>query len=77
MRDKRAGKLISVCDRYDNSPLHVACERGYLDIVFELLDSGADVDNKNEDEQTPLHFAAKHGRVKYDSNKFVYDLLLF
>ena len=27
----------------------------------ELLDHGADIDNKNEDEQTPFHLACMNG----------------
>ena len=52
-------------DRFDNTPLHVACERGYHAIALTLIEAGADVDNKNEDERTPLHLAAKEGRVRY------------
>ena len=29
------------------------------------MEAGADIDNKNEDERTPMHLAAKEGRVKY------------
>ena len=51
-----------MCDRSNSSPLHVACKKGYLSIVPDLIEAGADVDKKNEDEQTPLHLAAKEGR---------------
>lgn len=43
----------------------MACERGYHAIAVTLIEAGADVDNKNEDERTPLHLAAKEGRSKY------------
>ena len=56
--------MLKACNRFDNSPLHVACERGYLDIALTLMKAGADVDNKNEDERTPMHLAAKEGQVK-------------
>ena len=42
----------------------MACEKGYFCIALTLIDAGADVDNKNEDEMTPLHLAAKEGRVR-------------
>lgn len=29
-----------------------------------LLEAGAEIDNKNEDEQTPIHLAAINGRPK-------------
>ncbi|KAK3103049.1 hypothetical protein FSP39_016076 [Pinctada imbricata] len=56
-------KLMDIGDRYDNHPLHVAAQDGYLAVVKALLDSGADLDCKNEEEQTPLHLAAKFGRT--------------
>ncbi|XP_035826279.1 transient receptor potential cation channel subfamily A member 1 homolog [Aplysia californica] len=56
-------RLVNDCDCYDNSPLHVASENGFLEITQCLLDSGADLDDKNEEEQTPLHLAAKYGRT--------------
>ena len=31
-----------------------------------LLDNGSYLECKNEEEQTPLHLAAKFGRTKYD-----------
>ena len=62
LKDSRSKKLLEACDRYDNSPLHIAAEKGYLAMVVSLLNAEADVDNKNDDEQTPLHLAAKEGR---------------
>lgn len=64
LNDKRSRKLLDACDRYDNSPLHASAQKGYLDIVIALLEAGGDVDNKNEDEQTPLHLAAAEGRTR-------------
>ena len=37
----------------------MACEEGHLNTVQHLLAYGAHIDNKNEDEQTPFHLAAK------------------
>ena len=31
-------KLFDVCDRSNNSPLHVACKKGYLSIVPDLIE---------------------------------------
>ncbi|XP_078341797.1 transient receptor potential cation channel subfamily A member 1 homolog isoform X2 [Crassostrea virginica] len=56
-------RLVDVGDRYDNHPLHIAAQEGYLSIVKCLIENGADLDCKNEEEQTPLHLAAKHGRT--------------
>ena len=32
-------------------------------LIFFKLQAGSEVDKKNEDEQTPLHLAAKEGRI--------------
>ena len=56
--------VFSVNDRWDNTPLHIACSKGHLDCAVALIDAGAQIDNKNEDEQTPLHLAAKGGRIR-------------
>ena len=65
LEDKsKAHYLVNENDQYDNTPLHLACEMGFLDTVRELLKYGADIDNKNEDEQTPFHLAAKNGHVE-------------
>ena len=57
-------ELLSVNDQYDNLPIHVASKMGNVDCVRRLHDAGADIDNKNEDEQTPLHLAAMNGRIR-------------
>ena len=63
LRHRLAPGLVDISDKYDNSPLHMACRHGYLAIARSLLDAGGHIDNKNEDEQTPLHVAAKYGRT--------------
>lgn len=59
----RVRRLINVGDRYDNTPLHIAAQKGYNGVVKCLLEHKADIDAKNEEEQTPLHLAAKAGRT--------------
>ncbi|XP_046578884.1 transient receptor potential cation channel subfamily A member 1 homolog isoform X2 [Haliotis rubra] len=56
-------RLINQSDRYDNDPLHIAAQSGYSEILVTLLENGADLDSKNEEEQTPLHLAGKFGRT--------------
>ncbi|XP_071505517.1 LOW QUALITY PROTEIN: transient receptor potential cation channel subfamily A member 1 homolog [Diadema antillarum] len=60
---RMAKKMLEVSDRYDNTPLHVAAEHGYLRIVKILLDNGADSEWKNEEEEAPIHLAAKNGHT--------------
>ena len=72
--------MVNENDQYDNTPLHLACKKGYLETVKVLMEHQAEVDNKNEDEKTPFHLAAQEGYnevVEYilRSNKsVVYDL---
>ena len=60
-----AVSLLQQNDQYDNTPLHLAAEKGQTESVRELLEDsyGVDIDNKNEDERTPCHLAARHGHV--------------
>ena len=60
----RGRDLLELNDHNDNLPIHIACAEGNYDCAKALIEAGADVDNKNEDEQTPLHLAAIHGKVK-------------
>ena len=38
LKDPRTFKLFDVCDRGNNSPLHVAAKKGYLSIVIDLIE---------------------------------------
>ncbi|XP_022100689.1 transient receptor potential cation channel subfamily A member 1 homolog [Acanthaster planci] len=62
-RKHKAKKLLMASDRYNNTPLHVAAENGFINVIKILLDHGANLEAKNEEEQTALHLAAQHGRV--------------
>ena len=44
--------------------LHDAAEKNEPEVVAALLDRGWDVDELNDDEQTPLHVAARSGATK-------------
>ena len=48
------------CGRH-GTPLHAASYRGHLDVARLLLDHGADVNTKNEHENTPLRSAYSAG----------------
>ena len=44
------------CDSELNTCLHIAMRKGNIDIVFLLLDYGADLTRKNNNKNTPLYF---------------------
>ena len=51
----------------DESLVHVVVKFWMVTllVIFQsLLSSGSDMDAKNEEEQTPLHLAAKSGKTK-------------
>ena len=59
-----------------DSPLHRACEKGYLSVVQKLIQAGADVNLCINDQQllfgdAPMHRAAKQGHA--DVVKFLVD----
>lgn len=46
-------------DSEDNSCLHIAVKNGAVQIIFLLLDYGADLNRKNAKKVTPLYHATK------------------
>lgn len=44
-------------DTEQNTPLHIASSKGYLEIVKILAEKGARIDQRNKKRQTPLHVA--------------------
>jgi len=46
----------------ESTPLHLASDKGHLEVVRVLLEHGADVEAQNEDKLTPLHRASRSGR---------------
>jgi len=49
----------------NQSPLTVACQNGYLDVVEFFLDDGLDINHLDVDNKTPLHYALinKHHNI--------------
>ena len=60
-----SGADIDVQDNFGRAPLHVAAAVDYSEMVEFLITSGADknIATLNE-EQTPIHFAAKNGACR-------------
>ncbi|CAE1328150.1 TRPA1 [Acanthosepion pharaonis] len=49
-------------DKFGCTPLHYATQEGYLEALTDLLRLGASINSKNNDKESPLHFAARYGR---------------
>ncbi|KAH7340458.1 ankyrin repeat-containing domain protein [Rhizoctonia solani] len=58
-------ELVNSRDEFEYTPLHLATDRGHLDVVRLLLDKGADVSLKDQDGDTGLEIAtaAKHQTI--------------
>jgi ankyrin repeat protein len=59
----RKQEEMKLRDNSGNSALHLAAEGGYTDICHFLLDSGADVQDQDEQLATPLHLASGKGHL--------------
>ncbi|KAH9117613.1 hypothetical protein LEN26_012558, partial [Aphanomyces euteiches] len=57
------GVDIDIVNMYCTTPLLLASEKGYVDIVSELLDHGGDVNMPNKNGQTPLVLACINGHL--------------
>ena len=48
------------------TPLHLACREGHLEMATLLLDRGSTaIDEKDDDVQTPLHLACREGHLGF------------
>ena len=48
---------VNPLDDYKNTPLHISCEDGNVEIVKLLLNAGADRSRQNKEEKTPFELA--------------------
>merc|ERR1719510_793004 len=64
---------INIKDKSGNTPLHIACEKGYREIVKILIDQKADITIKNINGNLPLHLACKFN--SYNHRILIEDLM--
>ncbi|KAH6917468.1 ankyrin repeat-containing domain protein [Coprinopsis sp. MPI-PUGE-AT-0042] len=67
--ERNPGLNLNAADEYGYTPLHLASDRGHLEVVKLLLDKGADKSIKDPDDFTPKSLAEIAG------NKEIADLL--
>jgi len=66
--DSQTGINLNGHDEYGYTPLHLACDRGNLEVVQLLVDRGVDTSTKDSDDLTPYEIAKIAGHddiVKY------------
>ena len=56
-------EVLHASDRSGNTPLHLACEGGREDIVQLLIDSGANINQTNNEGEVPAHIAVQYGSI--------------
>jgi len=49
------------CGTFENTPLHIAAEKGLTDIVKRLLEEDVDINVQNKFGETPLHLTVMLG----------------
>lgn len=57
----KAGCILNEKDDNGLSPLHVAVQRGLVDVAKVMIENGANVNDVDLQKQTPLHIAANNG----------------
>ena len=55
---------IETKDYKENTPFHVACSRGHLQIVQCFSEAGDDIKAKNKNQNTRLHYASSKQKAK-------------
>ena len=61
---ERDPSILESSNDAGSTPLHIACEKGNLDMALYLLGAGADPLAGDNENSTPLHLAAIGGNVR-------------
>ena len=64
IRNRETRKLMDIHDISDMVPLHTAARNGHVEVVRELLRWDAEINARDDEENTPLHLAARTGKIK-------------
>ena len=62
--DLKMRRCLQLTDRGGNTPLHVACEFGYLELVEYLLEHRADAGAANAASKAPFHVCCEFGHTR-------------
>ena len=60
----QSGQSVHTQNVLQRTPLHEACVSGNGQLVAELIDTGALIDQQDSQGMTALHVAARHGSLK-------------
>ncbi|XP_019619312.1 PREDICTED: transient receptor potential cation channel subfamily A member 1-like isoform X3 [Branchiostoma belcheri] len=63
LEDPRSGRIINAGDNNGCLPLHYAAKSGFIDSLKCLLEAGADRKRSDDNNQTALHMASRHGHL--------------
>ena len=52
--------IIDSCTNKSTTPLILACQKGFDDIFLILINAGADINHRDNEDNSPLHHAVKN-----------------
>ena len=58
------GQGLQERDKYQRTPLHVACDNGHTEVAMALMERGADIHARDNNQNTPLHEACDMGHTE-------------
>jgi ankyrin repeat protein len=61
----RNNSNVNQCDKEKQTPLFIACKKGYIDIVKLLIESKCEIFNHSLIGQTVLHAVCSGSNLKY------------